>query len=48
MTKTRDSVIDTLIAGRPAEIHVPEDGDLASMRGILKHRQILTLVPIVD
>jgi hypothetical protein len=48
MTKARDSVIDTLMAGKPAEIYVPEDGDLASMRGILKHRQVLTLSPVTD
>lgn len=48
MTKTRDSIIDTLMAGQSGEIYVPEDGDLASMRGILKHRQILTLAPVTD
>jgi hypothetical protein len=48
MTKTRDSVIDTLLAGQTVEIYVPEDGDLASMRGILKHRQVLILSPVAD
>jgi hypothetical protein len=48
MANTRDSVIDLLKAGQPAEIYVPEDGDLASMRGILKHRQVLTLTPVTD
>jgi hypothetical protein len=48
MTKSRDSIIDTLLAGQPGEIYVPEDGDLASMRGILKHRQVLTLTPVTD
>jgi hypothetical protein len=48
MTKSRELIVDTLLAGRPGEIYVPEDGDLASMRGILKHRQVLTLAPVTD
>jgi hypothetical protein len=48
LTQNRDSIVDTLLAGQPAEIYVPEDGDLASMRGILKHRQVLTLTPVTD
>ncbi len=48
MTKTRDSIIDTLMSGQPGEIYVPDDGDLASMRGILRHRQVLTLAPVTD
>ncbi len=48
MTKTRDLIVDTLLAGQTGEIYVPEDGDLASMRGILKHRQVLTLAPVTD
>jgi len=48
MTNTRKSIVDTLLAGQTGEIYVPEDGDLASMRGILKHRQVLTLAPVTD
>jgi hypothetical protein len=48
MAKNRESVIDTLMAGQPAKIYVPEDGDLASMRGVLKHGQVLTLSPVRD
>ena len=48
MTKARDAIVETLLAGQPGEIYVPEDGDLASMRGILKHRQVLTLAPVTD
>jgi len=48
MTKTRVSIIDMLLAGQSSELTVPEDGDLASMRGILRHRQVLTLSPVTD
>jgi hypothetical protein len=48
MANSRASIVDTLLAGKPGEIYVPEDGDLASMRGILKHRQVLTLAPVTD
>jgi hypothetical protein len=29
VAKTKDSVIETLMAGQPAKIYVPEDGNLA-------------------
>ena len=48
MANNRNSIVDTLLTGQSAEIYVPEDGDLASMRGILKHRQVLTLAPVTD
>jgi hypothetical protein len=48
MANSRASIVDILLAGQSGEIYVPEDGDLASMRGILKHRQVLTLAPVTN
>ncbi len=48
MAGSRNTIVQTLMSGQPGEIYVPEDGDLASMRGILKHRQVLTLEPVSD
>jgi hypothetical protein len=48
MANFRTSIVDTLLEGKSGEIYVPEDGDLASMRGILKHGQVLTLAPVTD
>jgi hypothetical protein len=48
MAKRKNPLIEALADGRPFDISVPEDGDLASMRGVLKHGQTLTLSPIVD
>ena len=44
--KKRNPLVETLLAGEEYEIQVPEDGDLASMRAVLKHGQMLTLSPV--
>ncbi|MCI0394938.1 MAG: hypothetical protein L0332_20800 [Chloroflexi bacterium] len=46
--KRKDPLLDALAEGRPFEITLPEDGDLASMRAALKHGQVLTLSPVTD
>lgn len=44
---TRET-LETLALGEDYTWVIPEDGDLACMRGVLKHGQVLTLSPIRD
>lgn len=44
--KKKDPLVEALQAGQEYVIYVPEDGDLASMRAVLKHGQALTLSPV--
>jgi len=37
LANTRDLVFDLLKARPPAEIHVPEDGDLTSILALIDH-----------
>ena len=45
-SKKKNPLVEALLAGEEYEIYTPEDGDLASMRAVLKHGQKLTLSPV--
>jgi len=48
MNEYTRQTLETLARGEACIWQLPEDGDLACMRGALKHGQILTLSPITD
>jgi hypothetical protein len=48
MAKRKDALVEALESGRSHTIQVPQGGDLASMRAVLKHGQRLTLSPVAD
>ena len=46
--KTPDPLLEALANGRSHTITLPDGGNLASMRAVLKHGQKLTFTPVVD
>jgi DNA-binding MarR family transcriptional regulator len=48
MAKHKDLLLEALTEGRPFTWTLPQGGDFASMRAVLKHGQTLTMSPIVD
>ncbi len=48
MAKGNNHLLTALKQGRPFTWTVPDGGDLASMRAVIKHGQTLTLTPVQD